>query len=452
MQIQRFKIFSKVLLVATIFAASCNFLQRDPYDAVPDDGLIKDRFSVLGAINGMYNNLQTENYYGGEFIFMNALLSDDAAHTGSFPTNAQFYANEIIADNITMGRIWQDIYSTIYAANVIIVKTPAVSDDKIPAEEKAQYIAEAIFVRSLCFFDLARLWGNVPIPVDDDVFKNAALGQTSQQQVYEKIVADLQSIEDVLPESYGTTEETKTKATKGAVKALLARVYLYQKDYAKAAVKAGEVIDLGYSLDADYGNVVSPGVYSNEHIFNLYFDANDKNSLAFYFFASPQGRRELAPSSDLKYMFEEEDKRKENVMNTQKGNLCGYKYKDVATGTDQPTILRAAEMYLIRAEALARTGSLTEGATYLNQVRNRAGLESINPGSESEFIDEVLAERMREFCFEPHRFTDLTRTGKADEVLMIVKGEDAWQPTDVLLPIPARELLRNSNLVQNPGY
>jgi hypothetical protein len=230
-------------------------------------------------------------------------------------------------------------------------------------------------------------------------------------------------------------------------------VLLYKKQYAEAAAKAKEVIDLGYSLDANYKNLFTPGAYSSEHIFNVYFDANDRNSLAFYFFPAPAGRREVGPSTDLLSALSNTDKRREAVIERRGGFTIGTKYNDIGTGTDQPTVIRAAEMFLIRAEGIAMSGgSLSEANGFLNQVRSRAGLPAVNPTTRDEFMEELLNERFREFCFEPHRFTDLTRTGMANEILSFVKGEDAWQPTDVILPIPASEIVRNPKLIQNPGY
>jgi len=448
------------LLLAT---GSCNVLNQDPYSSIADSGAIKDKYSVEGAINGMYSALQSTDYYGGEFVFMNSLLGDESAHTGSFPTNAQFYVNQVLPNNVTMSNIYGAIYNVVYKANVIITRTPALAEKGITADEKAQFVAQAKFVRALCFFDLARLWGNVPLPVDDDVFKSAKLAQTPQAQVYAKVIEDLEAIQNILPVSYSAPKGsavsdeqcTKAQATSAAVKALLARVYLYTKQYSKAAITAKEVLSMGFSLDNDYGNLFIPGgTLSKEHIFNVYYDTNDKNTLAFYFFPAPEGRRELGPSSDLLSALLNEDARRINVIKKTGGITYGYKYKDAGTGTDQPTILRAAEMVLIRAEALAMSAAIppSEAIDLLNSVRVRSGLKTISPRSQEEFMNELLAERMREFCFEPHRFTDLTRTGKADEVLSFVKGEDAWQTTDALLPIPASEIIRNPALVQNPGY
>jgi hypothetical protein len=128
------------------------------------------------------------------------------------------------------------------------------------------------------------------------------------------------------------------------------------------------------------------------------------------------------------------------------GRFQVAKYTDRATGTDQTVVLRLAEMYLIRAEANIGSAQADDD---VNTIRNRAGLANISGVT----LDDILQERFVELCFEGHRWTDLTRTGKADEVMSVINPL-TWQSTDVLMPIPQREIQQNPTLVgkQNPGY
>jgi starch-binding outer membrane protein, SusD/RagB family len=132
-----------------------------------------------------------------------------------------------------------------------------------------------------------------------------------------------------------------------------------------------------------------------------------------------------------------------------------YKYK-VRTGvypyTEYNMVLRLAELYLIRAEARAQQGKLSEAITDLNRIRSRAGLSGLAPTlTQAQVLAAVVQERRIELLAEwGHRWSDLRRTGQADAVLETEKP--GWQPGDAYYPIPLSELQRNPNMVQNPGY
>jgi hypothetical protein len=132
-----------------------------------------------------------------------------------------------------------------------------------------------------------------------------------------------------------------------------------------------------------------------------------------------------------------------------------YKIKSVAAGapkTEYSVVLRLAEQYLIRAEARANLNNLTGAQSDLNKIRNRAGLPNTIANDVAAILAAVQKERQIELLAEwGHRWFDLKRTGRIDNVLGAIKGSN-WQPTDALYPIPQGELLSNSSLTQNPGY
>ena len=117
-------------------------------------------------------------------------------------------------------------------------------------------------------------------------------------------------------------------------------------------------------------------------------------------------------------------------------------------------VLRLAEQYLIHSESLINQNQLQEGIISLNKIRERAGIPQLDTQisyTQSQLLDTIAVERRRELFTEwGHRWMDLKRTDKANEVLDPIKS--LWEPTDVLYPIAEEELMKNPNLEQNPGY
>ena len=162
---------------------------------------------------------------------------------------------------------------------------------------------------------------------------------------------------------------------------------------------------------------------------------------------------------DLHNAFETNDFRKTAWIKTIQGAggpwYHAYKYKKITnTGvSEEYTILfRLAEMYLIRAECKAMLNDLEEAKEDLNKIRNRAGIADTGANTQQDVLQAILNERRLElFTEQSHRFFDLKRTGKANEVLSIVKPN--WRETNRVFPLPENELLLNQNLLpQNPGY
>jgi len=208
------------------------------------------------------------------------------------------------------------------------------------------------------------------------------------------------------------------------------------------------VINSGdYSLDASYANIFDQTASSSERIFELFASLQDQNNLGF--FAQPTdlgGRQDYAPSPVLYAKMEDSDQRKALIVTNPanpNGPLITNKYTDAANGTDQPQVVRLAEMYLIRAEA-------NQDVDDINAIRTARGATPIASYSDAAMYEE----RELELAFEGHRWFDLRRSGRINEVMGALKPA-SWQPTDVLLPIPQREIDQNPTLTQedqNPGY
>jgi starch-binding outer membrane protein, SusD/RagB family len=279
--------------------------------------------------------------------------------------------------------------------------------------------------------------------------------RTAVTDVYGYLVSDLLEAKSLLKISYPTLNRARPNRATAA--ALLARIYLYTKDWAKAASEATEVIQSGtYSLVTTLNNVYLPS--STETIWQLVKDNGNTGEGTTFVPASATVKPGYAITTALLNAFESTDKRKLNWLgkNTVAGTEYYYpfKYKVRATTpvTEYYVVFRLAEQYLIRSEAKAMLNDVVDAKADLDVVRNRAGLTGTTASTLATLLTAIEKERQVELFAEwGHRWLDLKRWGRADAVLGPIKGAN-WQSTDVLYPIPLKEIQLNLSLVQNPGY
>lgn len=442
---KKFNIFFLALSLLAMVTACEDYIDKKPVDQIGDDIVIEDLESLDGAVLGMYSSMQSGNQYGELQIFMPGILSDEMVFTGTFPTKQDMAVNNLTAENVTMRGVWSSPYTTIFIANTILERAGNAGE----GPEVATAIAEAKFGRALAHLNLVKLWGAIPLALTSEVNVTSELPRTSAAEVYAQIIADLQEAIPALPlASERADSERSTRATRGAAQALLARAALYAGDLTLAGQSANEVITSGeYSLDPSYSNLYNNDATSPEIIFELFASIQDGNALGF--FAQPVGlggRYDYSPNPTLEAQYGAGDVRADLIVPNDAdatGVLVTNKYTDATNGTDQPIVTRLAEMYLIRAEANSSVADL-------NTVANRSGGATYGAYNQAN----MLLERKLELAFEGHRWNDLIRTGQADAVISAIKPA-SWQSTDVLLPIPQREIDQNPTLTQadqNPGY
>jgi hypothetical protein len=362
------------------------------------------------------------------------------------------------------GTFWTTAYTYIYYANAIIEGVN--KSTGITTAAKERYIGEAKFIRAFTHFYLVNLYGDVPLITSTDYELNAQIGRTSSESVYKQIIADLTDAFELLKTAYVTTAAYPTarvRPNKWAVAALLARVYLYQRNWQQAETFASAVIGAtDYTLETDLNNVFLGA--SKEAIWQLLPVIDVVNTSEGNSFVPSNSL--FAPNYKLTdtliKTFEPGDQRK--VAWTKTATVSGtpytypVKYK-VRINTTPPTppkeynmVLRLAEQYLIRAEARAKQNNVVDAKSDLNVIRKRALLGDTPANDSASVLKAIAAERKIEFFAEwGHRWFDLKRTGKADEILSIIKGNN-WQSTDVLYPIPSTQILKNNKLTQNQGY
>ena len=427
--------------------SSCEVLNVEPQSAIPASEAFKDKEGIERGILGAYNGLQSLSYYGRTYSIFSDLSADILVH----PTNATSvsYAevdnNAILPENETVDGIWGSIYDAINVANNVIVKVPDISD--MSEEEKNIALGELYFLRALNHFNLMNYFGAIPIKTTPTIgVDNVNVPRDNVDAVYNQIISDLQFASANLPSS----TSTKIRASKQAANALLARVYLYRKDYANAKFYTTEVIDNGGYTIGSYSDIFAEDG-SSESIFEIDYNELDRNRIAEYNFPlALNGRREVAPSESILEEYEPGDLRYNVTIAFSGIDPYAIKYDDLSTGADNFIVLRLAEMFLIRAEAEAKsTGDIGQIQNDINVIRSRAGLANTNESNLSELILSIEKERKIELAFEGHRWFDLVRTGRALDLLPTVTNSN-----QTLFPIPLSELITNTNpgMTQNPGY
>ncbi|MBO9573350.1 MAG: RagB/SusD family nutrient uptake outer membrane protein, partial [Chitinophagaceae bacterium] len=401
------------------------------------------------------------------------------------PTQRLFFSNSLASNISDGGKNWNPLYNLIYRCNAAIEGLTA--SETLSARVKQQLLGEARFLRAYYYFYLVNLFGPVPLATSTDYERNTMLPRTTVTEVYKQVVDDLQQAQAELSDQFlngsvnGPTTE-RIRPTKWAAAVLLARVYLYMGDHANAATQADLVLENSTLFELSPINDVFLK-NSREAIWQLQPTTSFWNTEeAKIFIISPAGgfNAEMNPyylNPRLVSSPEAGDARfvPGNWVDTVtiEGQLCSYAYKykvnginmDISpsTGTELMTeylmMLRLAEVYLIRAEARVQQGDLSGAIADLDKIRHRAGLPLIadtDPGiSQSDLQDVILHERQVELFTEGgHRWFDLKRTGKVNEVMSIetpLKG-GTWDSREALYPLTRDELQKAPRLEQNPGY
>jgi len=433
-----------IIVLFSFFLFACEkVLDVQPTQSLSTEEAIQNKNDVMRALTGCYDALQQTGLYRLDMIVLPDLASDNLDHTGTRQEYGQIDNNSILAENFIIEGVWNDSYDALNRVNSLLDKLPEIDD--FTDDERANVIGQLYFIRALVHFNLVNCFGAVPIKTSPTygVDESLDVGRNDIADVYQQIIIDLENATGKI----GSQENIF--ATDGAVKALLARVYLYTGQWELAKSFASSVINnSNYQLDPDYNNLFS-GASSDEIIFQIDFNTQDQNTLAYYFFpTSEEGRNEFTPSESMEDAYEAGDTARKNASLADLG--FAYKYRDITTGTDKVKVLRLAEMYLIRAEAEAKlNGDVEMIKNDINAVRNRAGLENTTATSYGDLMLAIEQERRVEFAFEGYRWFDLIRTGRAMEVL-----NNITSPNQLLFPIPLSEITANTNpdMYQNPGY
>lgn len=468
------KSISLITLAATVHSCK-KFTDLTPQGIVPVSSYYTTEIDIRTALNGAYNSLRpvyNEQYGYGE------VPSDNAQTYGESEVN---YGEQDklnwTATSVRVQAAWTRFYATIAYANIVLehVNTPPMTQ-----AARDSYTGQAKFIRALMHFNLVRMFGAVPLVLNEIKTEQQAYtyNRTPVTEVYAQIEKDLTEAAAVLPASYSSSDVGRVTST--ATKALLGKVYMFQNKYALAEAKLAEVVATA-GTPLPYDQIFGLGKDNNrEIIFAVQYlggGFGEGNIFASAFVPQPSGSTIISVSGgsnnvgtpDLYNAFEAGDNRRNiaiGVFTT--GSFTYYYakkfvYATVAAGNEGDNdwpVLRYADMILLYAEALNENGKTTDALTQLNLIRTRSNLAAKTGLSQADARTAIRNERRVELCFEAERWFDLIRWNVMVPVMQAhkinyppVNGSIGnIVPTLNLYPIPFREISLNKNLTQNPGY
>jgi len=457
------------LFIAMLPGAACKKMLSIPSN-VPGQlvtGLVfSDSSTAVSGVVGMYTNGFGND--GPLSLYMSlypALSSDEitSSFSSDFLNNALTAGSDAIPGGST-GNIWNSFYNNklIYQANAAIEGIAA--SKALTASLKDQLTGECEMIRALSYFYLVNLFGPVPVATGTDYLVNGKLPRAPVDTVYAQIIRDLINAGNHLKETYPSVG--RARPNKYTAMALLSRVYLYRKEWARAKALADAIINSGNYILETPDNVFVTG--NQEAIWQAV-------SVGYFRYETSEGQTFVPNAPDIipQYFltthlldaFEPGDLRQ--LKWTGVNNVNGvdyfypYKYKNrqaaqIDGRIEGEVLFRVAEQFLIRAEASIELGDLAGGAKDIDEIRGRAGLSPTTATSKDELLNAVVQERRTEFfCECGHRWLDLKRSGSINAAMSAAKGS-LW-PADghaALYPIPYDQLRLNLShgWQQNSGY
>ncbi len=483
MIIRRIEYFS-IIISLLILATSC----EDYLTNLPPEGLVQEEYwqskeDVKASLMGAYKefaNMDNKLFYYGE-------LRGDMIEEGS---NLSWNLRQIMNGNLYPNNWfcrWDGFYSVINYCNTVVKYAPKVKaiDPTFTEYMYNSYYGESIFLRSLAYFYLVRIYKDVPLvlkPSDTDR-RDFFPEKEKAQVILDTITNQLQRVRKYLPESYETVKQTRARATKSAVDALLANIALWRFNYRKCVTYVERIENSdNYELlpGGEWFKLFIDG-NTLEGIFEFQFDSKlDQNNSLWGITrwenvdASSYALELLSPETSDELVRGPGSLRAEDALiwkyvgNAPDGTSMRSKNEQQSANW---IVYRLADLKLMKAEALSQLGKFDSALQLVNDIRKRAFLEPISGYQQSEtaYEDLILEERARELAFEGKRWFDLLRMGRRNNyarkqklIEIIIKGVPATQkrvlaskltqPNGWYFPIHQNEIEQNVNLVQNPYY
>jgi len=482
------KYLTLVLLILS--PLSCN----EWIELQPPDGLVREEYwqtkeDVETLLMSAYETLASMD----ELLFLHGELRADMIEgDDNQSTREQLIAEgNIYPDNRLSD--WDDFYKVINSCNEVIKNAPEVQiiDNTFTDFQLQSLMSEAIFIRSLTYFYLVRIYKDVPMILEPTESDNVDfyISKSTDEEILNQIINDLENYRPTSPNgNFVTVEENKGRASKNAFNALLADIYLWKFDYEKVIEYVDDIIasEEYFLLPGGFWfELYYPG-NSPESIFELQFDGQRNQANSTFELTHQQGE-EYDPSQKAIEMFSIEFSRElirgenNSIRKYGDGDYIIWKYvgragdgKSFRGGNEFQScnwiVYRYADVLLMKAEALSQLERYSEALSIINQIRERAEVIALNlPNSKIAYEDAILEERALELAFEGKRWFDLLRMGrrndfsrKSDLIDIIVANVPSTQkriiatklsnPLGWYMPIYDSEIERNLNLEQNPYY
>lgn len=482
------KVAAAFVLLTGLFVSSCDKdkLNPEPLTSFSDLAVFSDPSRIAQQVNGLYASAKSGAFLGGRFFVFQDIRGEEFLNeTTNGVTGLGVWNHTVTESSINdVTNLWNAVYYAINSANIFI---EGMNANKAVLNNEAlanAYIAEAHFVRALCYYSLVTLYcrpytdgngSNLGLPLRLKAEKNAAnngLARSTVAQVYEQILSDLFIAERDLPASYTTAALNTTRAHKNTATALRTRVLLSMGRYADVVTEANKLVPgsapftapsgVAHQLQADVTNVFKPPYTTTESILSMPFTENNlpgtQNGLGSYYNPGPRGIGDysLNPTAIIgNPAFAATDVRRAWVFNNP-GNMKPYlnKFPVGPQHTDYAPVIRYAEVLLNLSEALARTSGVTQRAVdLLNAVRGRSnptGTYTVGDFANADaLIAAILTERRIELLGEGFRSIDITRLGQPFPPKAAVVAVPP-SSNQYIWPIPAGELAANPDCVPNP--
>jgi starch-binding outer membrane protein, SusD/RagB family len=498
------KIINLFIVAALILSSTAcdDFLTREPISSITDDMLGIDpdastdsvKYNSADLIEGLlttaYRSYQTEYYQLDRYIIGDG-QSDNAYSGEPKAQTTQIDQFSIDATNGNVSRDWRYMFQQVATANSLIQWVPLNTDPALTATRKKEIEGEARFIRATAYFNLVRIFGDVPLITREvpaisnknleEVYPLLYPERKPVDSIYNQIIADL----NFATENCVDYSDFKFKISKPLAHAVLAEVYAAKGapanvDWAKVKFHSNLVnTNTKYDLMTNFDDLWAAAAdesgnkfeHSKESLFEV--DCNSWSTIgnwAFQMFYGTDWKKFNTPSKDLVAAFTAAGDTKRQNASIKYENVTGkwsdqfwaasaypFCYKLRVNEKGNIILWRLASNILLQAEAENELNNPDAAKVLLNKVRTRAGLANTTASTKEEIRIAIERERRLELAFEGYRWFDLVRTGRAIEVMKSCSDHQSTYaarltPQRLFWPVPQTELDQNDLLTQNEGY
>jgi hypothetical protein len=477
MKIQTFITHGVVAMILLPALAGCHKqLDLQPDSQTSAGNYYKTADDINQAVAACYDALQGPGEYGQDFIFFMEVAADNA-RTTSITNSGGIYGDfdlcRVTPANTLTDETWNACYAGIQRCNVVLNRI-----GQVPMADSLKSVrsGEARFIRALTYFNMVRIWGDVPLVTREvlNPFDEFSRGRDSSSKVYAQIETDLTEAVNILPPTQ--TGANLGRVAKGAAQALLAKVYLTQQKYDQARVLLQQVrTSKVYDLLPNYTDIFKTNNKNNrESLFEIQYKKGglgEGSAFANIFAVDAsligsigEVRGDCVPTKVFMDGFQANDGRKAAFIGTVGSKNYCKKYIDIPSQNKDAdnnfTVLRYADVLLMYAEAVNElVYPDTSAFNAVNAIRGRAGLVALtttNTTSQDAFRIAIQKERQYELCFENHRWFDLARTGALKKTLNGLVTENGtldFPDHRIVFPIPQGQVnVKKGLIIQNKDY
>jgi hypothetical protein len=490
------KLYIYLVAALTMSVAGCEkIVEINPQNSVTPEVALGDVDGYQSVLISVYDRMQAYGYYGRDMALMGDALADNIFTVASQSGN-RYATHNLNTRNAHYG-IWGNAYSCINELNNIIF---GIDGLEVPASRKAlqtRIKAEALALRGLVYFDIARIYGyepnKVPTTGTNAGFNKSAVlrllptrlaseadlkSRSTIVEVYTSIEKDLLASIAAFASLGNSVPTNPYRITQSATHALLGKVYLYWEKNDLAVIEFDKAIApaISFAKLSSAGNAASDFKKAPhpESLFELNYVQSvevvgvtgSNDGLFTYTQPTQTNASNLATfggqtvANELVALFEATDDRRALIFNARTGTTATtYNWTSKYPGangayTDNVKIIRYADVLLMKAEALANQGFYPQAALIVVQLRTNRNATVVGVPVTSAIIDYIQDERRRELFFEGHRWFDLKRLGRTITKPAQAPSASALVYSDyrLLAPLPSGETSLNPALPQNPNY